>query len=74
LTNVLFSTIALSGLLTYSPASIPGLTPWAISCRPFGAPDTHAIGEYVRDNPVRAGLVERVGEWPYQGEIVLIDL
>ena len=30
--------------------------------------------EYVRDNPVRAGLVEEVGEWPYRGEIVVIDL
>ena len=28
---------------------------------------------YVRDNPVRAGLVERVDSWPYQGEIVRID-
>ncbi len=29
--------------------------------------------EYVHDNPVRAGLVEDADEWPYQGEIVLID-
>ena len=28
--------------------------------------------EYVRQNPVRAGLVERAEEWPYQGEIVEI--
>ena len=28
---------------------------------------------YVRDNPVRAGLVGSVDQWPYQGEIVLID-
>jgi len=28
---------------------------------------------YVRDNPVRAGLVERSEDWPYQGEIVYID-
>jgi REP-associated tyrosine transposase len=28
---------------------------------------------YVRDNPVRAGLVEAADDWPYQGEIVLID-
>lgn len=28
---------------------------------------------YVRDNPVRAGLVKRPEEWPYQGEIVYID-
>ena len=26
--------------------------------------------EYVRRNPVRSGLVQRVEEWPYQGEIV----
>ena len=25
--------------------------------------------EYVRQNPVRAGLVKRVEDWPYQGEI-----
>jgi putative transposase len=29
--------------------------------------------KYVRDNPVRAGLVETADDWPYQGEIVLID-
>jgi putative transposase len=29
--------------------------------------------EYVRENPVRAGLVKRPGEWPYQGELVHID-
>jgi len=28
---------------------------------------------YVRDNPVRAGLVEIADDWPYQGEIVVID-
>ncbi|HMO49648.1 MAG TPA: transposase [Kiritimatiellia bacterium] len=28
---------------------------------------------YVRENPVRAGLVENADMWPYQGEIVRID-
>lgn len=28
---------------------------------------------YVRENPVRAGLVERAENWPYAGEIVIID-
>jgi hypothetical protein len=28
---------------------------------------------YVQDNPVRAGLVKTVDEWPYQGEIIVID-
>jgi REP element-mobilizing transposase RayT len=28
---------------------------------------------YVRQNPVRAGLVHSAGDWPYQGEIVYID-
>jgi putative transposase len=28
---------------------------------------------YVRDNPVRAGLVTIADDWPYQGEIVYID-
>ena len=29
--------------------------------------------EYVRDNPVRTGLVASWQEWPYQGEITVID-
>ncbi len=29
--------------------------------------------EYVRDNPVRAGLVKAAEEWPYQGEVMYID-
>lgn len=29
--------------------------------------------EYVRENPVRAGLVKHAEEWPYQGEFILID-
>jgi putative transposase len=29
--------------------------------------------EYVRANPVRTGLVSRTEDWPYQGEIVLMD-
>ena len=29
--------------------------------------------EYVRRNPVRAGLVRRAEDWPFQGEIVRID-
>jgi REP element-mobilizing transposase RayT len=28
---------------------------------------------YVRENPVRAGLVAKAKDWPYQGEIVAID-
>jgi REP element-mobilizing transposase RayT len=28
---------------------------------------------YVRDNPVRAGLVQSADNWPYQGEVVVID-
>jgi REP element-mobilizing transposase RayT len=28
---------------------------------------------YVRNNPVRAGLVRTADEWPYQGEIIVID-
>jgi hypothetical protein len=28
---------------------------------------------YIRENPVRAGLVTSVEDWPYQGEIVYID-
>ncbi len=28
---------------------------------------------YVRDNPVRAGLVKLAEDWPYAGEIVSID-
>jgi REP element-mobilizing transposase RayT len=29
--------------------------------------------EYIRHNPVRAGLCDGPDDWPYQGEIVLID-
>ncbi len=29
--------------------------------------------EYVRNNPVRAELVTDADDWPYQGEVVLID-
>jgi REP element-mobilizing transposase RayT len=29
--------------------------------------------EYVRENPVRAGLVQQAEDWPYQGEFVVID-
>ncbi len=28
---------------------------------------------YVRDNPVRAGLVANAEDWPYAGEIILIE-
>jgi REP element-mobilizing transposase RayT len=28
---------------------------------------------YVRDNPVRAGLVTNAEDWPYAGEIITID-
>lgn len=28
---------------------------------------------YVRDNPVRAGLVTTADDWPYAGEIITID-
>jgi len=28
---------------------------------------------YVRENPVRAGLVKSAEDWPYQGEIAYID-
>jgi putative transposase len=28
---------------------------------------------YVRENPVRSGLVKSVADWPYQGQIVYID-
>jgi len=29
--------------------------------------------EYIKENPVRAGLVTDSSDWSYQGEIVLID-
>ena len=29
--------------------------------------------EYVRDNPVRAGLVSNFEAWPYQGELVRLE-
>ena len=29
--------------------------------------------QYVRENPVRAGLVENWNEWPYHGEIFSLE-
>jgi putative transposase len=29
--------------------------------------------DYVRENPVRAGLVSRADDWPFQGELVFIE-
>ncbi len=29
--------------------------------------------EYMRENPVRAGLIARADDWPFQGEIVPLD-
>ena len=29
--------------------------------------------DYIKENPVRAGLVADSADWSYQGEIVLID-
>jgi REP element-mobilizing transposase RayT len=37
---------------------------------------TESYGEkwnYVQENPVRAGLVDYAANWPYQGEIAVID-
>jgi putative transposase len=33
----------------------------------------NAKWDYIEQNPVRAGLVKRAADWPYQGEIVSID-
>ncbi len=30
--------------------------------------------QYLAQNPIRAGLVKAVDEWPYQGEICPLDL
>ena len=29
--------------------------------------------DYVRQNPVRAGLVSKAGDWPFQGEVMVIE-
>ena len=34
---------------------------------------TPKSGSIVRENPVRAGLVSLADNWPYQGELVVID-
>ena len=31
--------------------------------------DCEAKSEYIRQNPIRAGLVMHISDWPYQGEI-----
>jgi len=42
--------------------------------RVLGSDESYAQKwEYVHENPVRAGLVKNSDEWPYQGEIVVID-
>jgi hypothetical protein len=38
-----------------------------------GSESYHEKWRYVRENPVRAGLVSCAEDWPYQGEIVRID-
>lgn len=60
---------ALSG--QYSPSGL-----WQTGC--FDHIVRHAESyrekwEYVSQNPVRAGLVSRAEEWPFQGEITVID-
>jgi hypothetical protein len=35
---------------------------------------TRKSGIYVRDNPVRAGLISSADDWPYAGEIETLML
>ena len=36
--------------------------------------DSHAAKwEYVRNNPVRHGHVENLDDWPYQGELNILE-
>jgi len=54
----------------------PGLRVWQPAFFDHLLRSSESYGEkweYVRQNPVRAGLVKLADEWPYQGEIVRID-
>jgi hypothetical protein len=41
----------------------------------LATPENHSDDKwsYVRENPVRAGLVARAEDWPYQGELNVLD-
>ena len=65
--------------LGYEPTIVPGTTlqsfwqPGAFDHLLRHSESYAAKWHYVRENPVRAGLVAHAEDWPYQGEIVVID-
>ena len=59
-----------------APPEARGARPWQESFFDHKLRNDESMGEkweYIRQNPVRAGLVSDPAAWPYQGEIVLID-
>lgn len=73
--------IALDGWVTYWKSQFSNAMPQYSGCWQSGHWDTRIRGvksyeskcEYVRDNPVRHGLVATYQEWPYQGVMYLLD-
>ena len=59
-----------------APLEARGAKPWQESFFDHKLRSDESMGEkwnYIRENPVRAGLVSAAEAWPYQGETVLID-
>lgn len=59
-----------------APPESRGAKPWQESFFDHKLRNDESMAEkweYIRQNPVRAGLVSDLAAWPYQGEIVLID-
>ncbi|MGI8821597.1 MAG: REP-associated tyrosine transposase [Chthoniobacterales bacterium] len=53
-----------------------GGTPWQEGCFDHLLRNDESMSakwDYIRENPVRAGLAATAEEWPYQGEIVRLD-
>ena len=57
--------------LTFDDGPNPRLTPKLLTLLDkYRVPATFfVLGKYVRDNPVRAGLVRAWQEWPFSGEV-----
>ena len=63
---------ALSAILARDGIDVPHWQPGFFDHLLRSADSYAEKWEYVRQNPVRAGLVEKAEDWPYSGEIVPI--
>jgi REP element-mobilizing transposase RayT len=64
---------ALSAALTRDGVAMPHWQPGFFDRLLRSSDSYSAKWEYVRNNPVRAGLVTEADHWPFQGEIAPID-